>query len=564
VLLIQSRCESRRDERDPPCLPSRDEFPNLSTLTFSARTGRHKDSLTETLQEAIADLFGRRKQPLIGVGRVAVRERIRAAQAMPEGERIRTLTRDEFRRWCDETGGVSDADALLQFLHRTGVVFYRPGLFGDRVILDQAWALEAIYAVFHRRTDLQRELNLRRGRFTRELLDRFLWGAIRRDEGKEPYTPAEQELFLGMMTQCHIAFQVRDEDHGEAGREFAAPELLPEWTNWNDLHFRHLLRRPADDAVVLRYDFLHDGIARRFLAQVGARARQQAVYWKYGCGFYDARTETDVIVRCEPAPTADRPGAGAISLGTWGPGARELLLTLTEVLMRMPIGQPPRLEPADFLDRSAQQGMRSDAGNPMARVEPAVRPRTVFVSYAHGPVTSDLVRRLAARLGTAGTTVVWDAECLREGESISAFIDSVRTVPVLIAVFDSRYPRSAYCASELFAFYESCGSLPVAFAERVVPLVLGDARIDTDLDRKDHGIFWADEAARRSPAAATGSLDDHAYRTFQHMHTWARQIANRLADLTNRLSSLRGEGIAVDDFQNVVDRLEAVYLRLGM
>jgi hypothetical protein len=29
-------------------------------------------------------------------------------------------------------------------------VFYRKGLFGDRIILDQAWALDAVYAVFDR------------------------------------------------------------------------------------------------------------------------------------------------------------------------------------------------------------------------------------------------------------------------------------------------------------------------------------------------------------------------------------------------------------------------------
>src|SRR5213079_1750039 len=120
----------------PPCLPSREEFPNLYQVTFSARTGRHRESLLETLAEAVSDLFLRRKQPLIGRGRVAVRERLREMQRAPEGSRARTLFHDEFRRMCDEAGGVSDPDALLQFLHRTGVVFHRPGLFGDRVILD--------------------------------------------------------------------------------------------------------------------------------------------------------------------------------------------------------------------------------------------------------------------------------------------------------------------------------------------------------------------------------------------------------------------------------------------
>src|SRR5262249_34516201 len=61
VLLLQSRCESKREERDPPCLPAREDFPNLYRLSFSARTGRNREALLETLREAVADLFTRRQ-----------------------------------------------------------------------------------------------------------------------------------------------------------------------------------------------------------------------------------------------------------------------------------------------------------------------------------------------------------------------------------------------------------------------------------------------------------------------------------------------------------------------
>jgi hypothetical protein len=53
------------------------------------------------------------------------------------------LERAKFDRVCDEVGGVSDKAALLDFLHHNGVIFYRPWLFGGRIILDQNWALGA-------------------------------------------------------------------------------------------------------------------------------------------------------------------------------------------------------------------------------------------------------------------------------------------------------------------------------------------------------------------------------------------------------------------------------------
>ncbi len=64
--------------------------------------------------------------------------------------RHRTLTQAEFRQLCAETELKSEPEFLLDYLHRAGVVFYRADIFKDRIILDQSWALDAIYAVFRR------------------------------------------------------------------------------------------------------------------------------------------------------------------------------------------------------------------------------------------------------------------------------------------------------------------------------------------------------------------------------------------------------------------------------
>src|SRR2546430_4029915 len=53
---------------------------------------------------------------------------------------------------CAQVGGVSSPQSLLTYLHNLGVVFYNPPLFHDRIILDQSWALAAVYAVFDLRT----------------------------------------------------------------------------------------------------------------------------------------------------------------------------------------------------------------------------------------------------------------------------------------------------------------------------------------------------------------------------------------------------------------------------
>ena len=100
-----------------------------------------------------------------------------------------------------EAGNISSPDALLDYLHSCGTVFYRRGLFGDRIILDQAWALDAVYAVFDRDKSY-RNLQRYRGRFTRSDLRTMDWDA-------EGYGIEEQKLFLSLMQQCGICFRLR-------------------------------------------------------------------------------------------------------------------------------------------------------------------------------------------------------------------------------------------------------------------------------------------------------------------------------------------------------------------
>jgi internalin A len=82
-------------------------------------------------------------------------------------------------------GGVSNKDALLDSLHHNGVIFYRPRLFGDRIILDQNWALEAVYSIFHR-DKCFKQLKKLHGRFSRKDLELLIWS---------DYTPEEQNVF---------------------------------------------------------------------------------------------------------------------------------------------------------------------------------------------------------------------------------------------------------------------------------------------------------------------------------------------------------------------------------
>jgi internalin A len=209
---------------------------------------------------------------------------LREEQVLPPGQRrCRLLERSEFDLLCMEAGGVNDPAALLDFLHHNGVVFYQAGLFGGRIVLDQNWALEAIYALF----DRKRTLPLIRGygRFTRADLEALIWS---------DYTPEEQKVFLGMMESCGICFRVHELPGGEW--EYIAPELLPEWSGVQEGLLGRLRQDPSTEEAEARYAFLHEGVLRAYLSKIGEHAGDAPIYWKYGCRFYEKTTKSQVLI----------------------------------------------------------------------------------------------------------------------------------------------------------------------------------------------------------------------------------------------------------------------------
>ena len=213
VLVIQSQCDRPEDERASLPLPpgALDAFPFQKPLRFSAKTDRGRASLDEALADAVTWLRRNQGVDKIGKGRAEVKAGLEAmrdddAGRPPAERRHRLVTQAEFLSLCEQAGNISSPDALLDYLHNSGTVFYRQGLFGDRIILDQAWALDAVYAVFDRDRSY-RNLQRYRGRFTRSDLGQWIWDA-------EGYAPEEQELFLSLMQQCGICFRLRWGDDG--------------------------------------------------------------------------------------------------------------------------------------------------------------------------------------------------------------------------------------------------------------------------------------------------------------------------------------------------------------
>jgi internalin A len=492
LLVVQTRCDHGAVDAvplDEPAAALLRGFETATTLHHSALTGKGHAAL----EEALADLYAQIDQPLIGPGRAKVKAQIEGmiaadAKRSPEEKQHRTLPRGEFERMCDEAGLISDPALFLRFLSDAGVVFHRPGMFGDAVILDQAWALEAIYAVFDRSATLPILRDAMSGRFTRSLLATLLWD-------RAGYTAGEEELFLSMMRACGICFEHR-RAQPELGieAEYVAPDLLPEAPHrgeWRDALGEH--RR------VRRHALLPAALVRSVIGAVGAQAGERARYWRTGVYLFERELGARAIVEQEMAD--DR--AGAIVIRTQDGRAEELAKRLDQIVARcearldlQPVeveGEPPR-----------ERAEPKDEEEPPLDVE-AERPARElwYFSYAHASNTAHggPVDAFCADAARSDRRILRDVDELRYGDSIQDFMRHELAAGDRVFVWlTDDYLRSPYCMVELFELWRRADGDAKRLSDQV-RLVL-DVPIRHETEKAAFARFWReqkeaiDEAAR--------------------------------------------------------------------
>ena len=586
VLIVQSQCDEP-NQRQNPDLPAHD-FRLLRTLSMSAMTDLGLTVLRGELEDAMRDVLNRKPPIPIGVGRVEVRNQLRKMleedqQRPPHERQHRTLSLPKFRELCEANGKISSPDALLEYLHRTGVLFYRHGLFANEIILDQNWALEAIYTLFDRQRTLP-VLN-RHGRFTRRELELLVW---------QKFSVAEQELFLSMMESCGICFRVRkvSDDRQQAEWEYLAPELLPEWSVAQDWLLGRMQGGGDDTRVEVRYRFLHEGILRGFLSRLGQQAGDAALYWKYGCWFFEKTTDSQALIRSEVDPKS---GHGTVTLRAVGGRPRELLENVLKELLSLPIGQPPevsrsweefsetellgnvrtrkprrRMTATDIDDalthspeRAENDGLQSldvsDRPNLPASNKPAI-----YVSYAWGDDQSDAGRKretavagLEAMLKSDGYEVLKDDRTLRPGDWISTFTKAIGRGDHVLVILSEKYLLSPYCMTELFKIYERSMGDKKDFLDRVIPVNVGDTGKFDDwqivLKYVEH---WKSNFTGMEPHLK--DLGRSQFDRYKLIKQWHGEIGDMLGFIADELHPHDFDAIVKDDFAAVREMLSRI------
>jgi internalin A len=537
LLLVQTKCDAPADERPLPPLPpgALDAFPYRKLLQTSALTDRGRAALDEALREAVAMLHPD-GPPLIGAGRLSVQRRLEAWReadaGLPVEQRQRRLiTQQEFEALCAEAGGVSSPRALLGFLHNCGVVFHQPGLFGDRIMLDQQWALDAIYAIF-RRDVCYTQLRRLGGRFTRPLLAALVWHDM-----PEP----EQRLLLSMMQSCGICFPLHRRGVTD-DPEYVAPDLLPDKET-----IKHDLAALWDDAAeaetaTLDFPLLHPALIRAVIGAIGDTAQRTALYWQGGVCAYEATTRSRVLV--EATPTGDWSGRIAVS------AQRGQAAALRDSMVQRVLREAERLglEPANPPDPRATRPAMSpaDPDRPALSLAfgpaPATGPRW-YVSYAWGDDTpegkrrTEAVDRICADARKRGIEIIRDRDALRFGDRLSTFMDALAQGDRIFVVLSEKYLHSPYCMYELLGIWRESGQKRDAFLDRVRVFALPDARFDTAVDRTRIVAEWKrrhdelEAALRDAGPTVPGEADRKELKLMGEFYRHVSDILALIADI---------------------------------
>jgi internalin A len=535
VIVVQSKCDTQKQKAliFPARQESLEALPYCECLSVSTKENRGRAALDEALGNAIDWLRApdRTGDARIGVGRLRVQRRLEALRdadmAVPSDQRRhRLMERSQFEEVCAEEGGVSSPTHLLTYLDANGTVFHRPGLFGDRIVLDQGWALEAIYAVFNRQRAFK-ELRWAGGRFTRSQLGSLVW---------QEHSEGEQKLFISMMRSCGICFLHRPFGHDEDDGELIAPDLLPE----RDSVAAHLPGQWDDDhpteVAIFRYALLHDGLIRAIMAEVGEAAGPNALYWQGGlCGF-EAITRSKLLI--EQRMTGS--WQGEIQVRTQRGQAPVLLDRLVKMVEKAQahLGMQP-LE----MERTSPAVETKEQPKMDFRQEKSTMPEW-YVSYAwgedktpEGKAREKVVDDLCAMALADGHQILRDKEVLGLGDSISRFMGRIGAGDRIFVILSDKYLRSPHCMFELNEIWRNSKQDREVFLQRVRIYALPDTKIWDPIDWTDWAIHWKEkynelnERARQHGVEILGEPGYRRLRQMQNFYTQVSDILGTLADI---------------------------------
>ncbi|MBE7556399.1 MAG: TIR domain-containing protein [Anaerolineales bacterium] len=157
--------------------------------------------------------------------------------------------------------------------------------------------------------------------------------------------------------------------------------------------------------------------------------------------------------------------------------------------------------------------------------------REIFVSYAWGGESEEIVNRLDQALQAKGVTIIRDKRDLGFKGRIKAFMEQIGRGKAVIVVISEKYLKSENCMFELVQIARNG-----QFYDRIFPIVLADAQIYKPVQRIKYIQHWEQQIKELDEAMKTVSAANlQGFREDIDQYT---EIRNTMAELTNIIKDM--------------------------
>ena len=543
IIVAQSQCDSPLDDKVAP-IPKSQPFNSLQTSSTSAISDDGLDLILPILKRSIKYQLDRNGEIFLPESWNAVAKQL--TQDKLSG--LKTISQSHYLDYC-QTNTVSAEASLLYYLHNSGQVFYKKGVFDDQVILDQTWALKGVYSLLERGSTLP-ALREAQGRFGRQMINELLWQ-------KQGYSEEEQTLFLEMMQQCGVCFKI-----GE--NYYIAPDSLPDECYMQQEIASYWRNADVDVHIQLAYSFLHDGCLRSVLSSIGERAGKEALFWRYGCCYYDEKSQTSIKLSSKLHDSLTE-----LQLDDYGqPGSIELKLSgksanilgehiVDSILNSHNLGKVPVVNwlkgKRKVNDEESETKKTSEA---FSELNPATKLTKVYFSYAwgkegdHHQVVCDAIYSALEPMNSI--QLMRDREKMDIGHSIDSFEREIGLADHTIVILSQKSLRSSDCMRELIFIYQSSLEDKRHFTQRIIPIVLSDISISDPVDRIVYANYWKEQYDRIKQASH--SIDDSELnKTVSLYNNFKDQTFKVLTWINDVLLPRDQQALANENYEKIVD-----------
>jgi hypothetical protein len=184
---------------------------------------------------------------------------------------------------------------------------------------------------------------------------------------------------------------------------------------------------------------------------------------------------------------------------------------------------------------------------------PPMREKKVFVSYAWGGDSENIVNQIDQAFQERGITLIRDKRDLGFKGLIREFMQEIGAGQAIVAVISDKYLRSKNCMFELVEIASHND-----FYGRIFPVVLPDAKIYDSLDRIEYIKYWDEKIKQLNEAMK--SIDSQAnlqgIRDDIDLYTRVRNTIAGLMDILQNMNTLTADMHRASEFEELYTSVE--------